>query len=109
MPPAPPGPRPIKPKGDIRLLFVADLSSHAREPFISDTATPEQIERLVDHFALSGADALGQEVFGQGWVVYFYSDTYEYDQRPQHRRWLPMLDGASTPLRYSANAPMSEG
>ena len=94
----PPGPRPVKPRGGIRLLFVADLSSHAREPFISDPATPEQIERLVDHFALSGADALGQEVFGQGWVTYFRSDTYEFDRRPQHRRWLPMLDRGINPI-----------
>ena len=66
----PPGPRPIKPKGDIRLLFVADLSSHAREPYVGDPASPEQIQMLVDHFALSGADAFGQEVFGQGWVLH---------------------------------------
>ena len=94
----PPGPRPVKPRGGIRLLFVADLSSHAREPFISDPAAPEQIERLVDHFALSGADALGQEVFGQGWVTYFRSDTYEFDQRPQHRRWIPLLDRGINPI-----------
>ena len=94
----PPGPRPIEPRGGIRLLFVADLSSHAREPFISDPAAPEQIERLVDHFALSGADALGQEVFGQGWVTYFRSDTYEFDQRPQHRRWIPLLDQGINPI-----------
>ncbi len=98
MTPTPPGPRPIKPKGDIRLLFVADISSHAREPFTSDPATPEQIERLVDHFALSGADAFGQEVFGQGWVTYFRSDTYEFDQRPQHRRWIPLLDQGINPI-----------
>ena len=94
----PPGPRPVKPRGGIRLLFVADLSSHAREPFVSDPAAPEQIERLVDHFALSGADALGQEVFGQGWVTYFRSDTYEFDQRPQHRRWIPLLDRGINPI-----------
>lgn len=98
MTPTPPGPRPINPKGDIRLLFVADISSHAREPFTSDPATPEQLERLVDHFALSGADALGQEVFGQGWVTYFRSDTYEFDQRPQHRRWIPLLDQGINPI-----------
>ena len=98
MPSTPPGPRPIKPEGDIRLLFVADLSSRAREPFVGDPATPEQIRKLVDHFALSGADALGQEVFGQGWVLHFYSDTYEYDQRPQHRRWMPMLDRGINPI-----------
>ena len=95
---APPGPRPVKPRGGIRLLFAADLSSHAREPFISEPATPDQIERLVDHFALSGADALGQEVFGQGWVTYFRSDTYEFDQRPQHRRWIPLLDRGINPI-----------
>ena len=106
---APPGPRPIKPKGDIRLLFVADISSHAREPFTSDPATPEQIERLVDHFALSGADALGQEVFGQGWVTYFRSDTYEFDQRPQHRRWIPLLDQGINPIEIISRRAHERG
>ena len=105
----PPGPRPLKPKGDIRLLFVADISSHAREPFTSDPATPEQLERLVDHFALSGADALGQEVFGQGWVTYFRSDTYEFDQRPQHRRWLPLLDQGINPIEIICNRAHERG
>ncbi len=105
----PPGPRPIKPRGDIRLLFVADLSSHAREPFVSDPATPEQIRKLVDHFALSGADALGQEVFGQGWVLHFYSDTYEYDQRPQHRRWMPMLDRGINPIEVFSDQAHQRG
>lgn len=98
MPAKPPWTRPVRPKGDIRLLFVADLSSHAREPFVTDPATPDQIRALVDHFALSGADALGQEVFGQGWVLHFTSDTYEYDQRPQHRRWVSMLDQGINPI-----------
>ena len=94
----PPGPRPASPRGDIRLLFAADLSSYAREPFASDPATPEQIHGLVDDLALSGADAFGQEVFGQGWVLHFYSDTYEYDQRPQHQRWMSMLDQGINPI-----------
>ena len=50
-----PGPRPFAPRGDLRLLFMADLSSYAREPYTSDPATPEQLHRLVDDFALSGA------------------------------------------------------
>ncbi len=94
----PPGPRPCAPQGDIRLLFMADLSSYAREPYTSDPATPEQIHRLVDDFALSGADVLGQEVFGQGWVLHFRSDRYEYDQRPQHQRWIPLLDQGINPI-----------
>ena len=95
---ATPGPRPFPPRGDLRLLFMLDLSSHAREPHVTDPATPEQIHRLVDDVALSGADVFGQEVFGQGWVLHFRSDTYEYDQRPQHRRWIPMLDQGINPI-----------
>jgi hypothetical protein len=94
----PPGPRPVNPKGDIRLLFAADLSSYAREPFTTEPATPEQIRKLVDDIALSGADAFGQEIFGQGWALYFYSNTYEYDQRPQHQRWVSMLDQGINPI-----------
>ena len=109
MPSTPPGPRPVKPGGGIRLLFVADLSSHAREPFVGDPATPEEIRRLVDHFALSGADALGQEVFGQGWVLHFRSDTYEYDQRPQHRRWMSMLDRGINPIEVFSDQAHQRG
>ena len=109
MHPTPPGPRPIRPRGDIRLLFAADLSSHARPPFVGDPATPEQIRTLVDHFALSGADVLGQEVFGQGWVLHFRSDTYEYDQRPQHRRWIPMLDRGIHPIEIFSDRAHQRG
>ncbi len=94
----PPGPRPVAPRGNIRLLFMADLSSYAREPFVTDPATPEQIRRLVDDIALSGTDVFGQDVFSQGWVLHFRSDTYEYDQRVQHRRWIPMLDSGINPI-----------
>lgn len=94
----PPGPRPPAPRGDIRLLFSADLSTYAREPFVSDPASPDQIRALVDHFSISGADAFVQEVFGQGWVLHFRSETYEYDARPQHKRWIPMLDRGTNPI-----------
>lgn len=94
----PPGPRPPTPRGDIRLLFAADLSTYAREPFVSDPATPDQIRALVDRFALTKADVLVQEVFGQGWVLHFRSETYEYDTRPQHKRWIPMLDRGMNPI-----------
>ena len=104
-----PGPRPLRPRGDIRLLFAADLSSYAREPFTSEPATPEQVRQLVDDFAASGADALGQEVFGQGWVLHFRSDTYEYDQRPQHRRWIPMLDAGINPIELFCDRAHERG
>jgi hypothetical protein len=109
MNPNAPGPRPAAPRGDIRLLFPADLSSYAREPFTSDPAAPDQIRKLVDDIALSEADAFGQEVFGQGWVLHFYSDTYEYDQRPQHRRWVPMLDQGINPIELFCDRAHENG
>ena len=34
----------------------------------------------------------------QGWTVYWKSARYEYDQRPQHRRFLPLLEAGLQPL-----------
>jgi len=93
-----PGPRPIAPRGEIRTLVMLDLSSFARPPFFSDPASPNQIRRLVDNFALSGADVFGQEVFAQGWTLHYRSSKYEYDARPQHRRWMSMLDSGVNPI-----------
>ena len=33
-----------------------------------------------------------------GWTVYWQSDRYEYDRRPQHRRFLPLLAEGIQPL-----------
>ena len=77
---------------------MVDLSGFAALVFPTDPANPDQIRRFVDNVALSGADVFGQEVFAQGWVLHFRSENYEYDARPQHRRWVRMLDAGITPL-----------
>ena len=85
------------PRGEHRLLFVSDPSSIAVN-LLPDPAGPEDLRRWVDMVADSGADTLVQEVYNQGYSVYWQSDLIQYDQRPQHRRFLPMLETGSQPL-----------
>ncbi len=47
----------------------------------------------------SGVDTLVQDVYSQGWTVYWRSDRFQYDQREQHRRFLPMLEAGTQPLQ----------
>ena len=77
---------------------MVDLSGFAALAYSTDPAHPDQIRRFVDNVALSGADVMGQEVFAQGWVLHFRSESYQYDERPQHQRWIPVLDSGVTPL-----------
>jgi len=83
--------------GGCQVLYVSDPSTIART-LLPDPVREEDLRRWVDMLADSGVDVFDQEVFSQGWTVYWQSDTYEYDQRPQHRRFLPMLETGVQPL-----------
>jgi len=76
---------------------VSDPSSIART-LLPDPVREEDLRRWVDMVADSGVDSFDQEVFSQGWTVYWKSVRYEYDQRPQHRRFLPMIEAGTQPL-----------
>jgi hypothetical protein len=80
-----------------RILFVSDPSSVARL-LLPDPVGEQDLRAWVDMVADSGVDILDQEVFSMGWTVYWRSRTYEYDRRPQHRRFLPLLDAGVQPL-----------
>ena len=90
------GTRPA-PRGDHRILFVSDPSTVART-VLPDPVQEADLRRWIDMVADSGVDTFDQEVFSQGWTVYWRSDRYEYDQRPQHRRFLPLLEAGTQPL-----------
>ena len=87
----------IAPRGDHRILYMSDPSSIARN-FLPDPVQEEDLRRWVDMVADSGVDVFDQEVFSQGWTAYWQSEQYEYDRRPQHRRFLPLLDAGTQPL-----------
>lgn len=85
------------PRGSERILYVSDPSSIARK-LLPDPVREEDLRNWVDMVAASGVDLFGQEVFSMGWTTYWRSATYEYDQRPQHRRFLPLIEAGLEPL-----------
>ncbi len=85
------------PRTDQRILYVSDPSSIARK-LLPDPVGEQDLRNWVDLVADSGVDIFDQEVFSQGWTVYWRSATYEYDRRWQHRRFLPLLDAGVEPL-----------
>ena len=85
------------PRGERRVLYVSDPSSIAINMFPDPVEEPD-LRRWVDTVADSGVDTFDQEVFSQGWTVYWRSENVEYDQRHQHRRFLPMFERGTTPL-----------
>ena len=85
------------PRGSERILYVSDPSSIARK-LLPDPVREEDLRNWVDMVAASEVDLFGQEVFSMGWTTYWRSATYEYDQRPQHRRFLPLIEAGLEPL-----------
>ena len=103
-----PTPLDTRPPRDWELVYVSDPSNVANYDFdpgdarpliTSHPATPEELRRFIDHVATSDADVFVQEVYNAGWTMYFRSERFEYDARPQHRRFLPMMEDGTMPLQ----------
>lgn len=101
----------FQPRGKRRLLYTSDPSNLAfyqcglqvgfltdAEAARRDPARAEDLAGWVDELARCEIDTFAQAVFSQGWTLYFRSDAFEYDARPQHQRFVPMLDAGVTPL-----------
>jgi uncharacterized lipoprotein YddW (UPF0748 family) len=82
-----------------RLYYISDPSSIATN-LLPDPVRESDLRSWIDTVADAGVSTFCQEVFSQGWTAYFRSQhpDYEYDQRRQHRRFLPLLDGGVSPL-----------
>ena len=100
-----------EPRGERRILYTSDPSNLAfyqagrqvahvvdADAAAADPARPEDLTGWVDDLAHHGVDTYAQAVYAQGWVLYFRSDAFEYDARPQHRRFDRMLDAGIAPL-----------
>lgn len=96
------------PRGKQRILYVSDPSTIARK-HLPDPVQAEDLRGWVDMVADSGVDLFGQEIFSQGWTAYWRSAAYDYDQRPQHRRFLPMLDAGKQPLEILIDQAHTRG
>ena len=81
-----------------RLLYVSDPSGIASS-ILPDPVEPDDLRRWVDMLAEGGVDTFVQDVYNQGFTVYWRSNRFQYDLREQHRRFLPMLEAGAQPLQ----------
>ena len=101
----------LDPRGKWKILYTSDPSNVAffqagrniiHQPEAAqikeDPARQEDLIQWVDRLAQNGVDAYAQCVYSQGWTLYFRSERFEYDARPQHQRLLPMMDAGVMPL-----------
>ena len=89
---------PIAPRGTRRIMYCSDPSSVAKH-ILPDPVKPDDLRSWVGTLADNGVDLLVQDVYNQGYTVYWQSERFQYDQREQHRRFLPMLDAGIQPLQ----------
>ena len=87
----------LSPRGHNRILFVSDPSSVAIH-LLPDPVKEQHMRRWVNMLADSGVDMFNQEIFSQGWTEYWKSRSHDYDQRVQHRRFLPMIESGTQPV-----------
>ncbi len=80
-----------------RILYVSDPSSIASR-YLPDPTTVEDLQEWVDRLSSARVDTFVQEAYTQGWTTYWRVDDLEYDARPQHRRFLPLLEQGIQPL-----------
>ncbi|MFM1550592.1 MAG: family 10 glycosylhydrolase [Lentisphaeria bacterium] len=89
---------PLTPRGEHRILYVSDPSSIVAN-FLPDPVTADSLRQWVDMLADSGVDIFQQDCFNQGFTAYWRSEQMPYDQRPQHAKFLTMLDAGEQPLQ----------
>ena len=87
----------LSPRGSRRILYVSDPSSIARR-YLPDPVSEQDLRKWVDTLAAARVDLFIQEAYTQGWTTYWRSPRFDYDARPQHRRFLPLLDRGKQPL-----------
>lgn len=86
------------PRGERRIIYVSDPSTVATN-HLPDPVTEDALRRWVDDLADAGTDTFIQEAYTQGWTTYWRTDRFEYDARPQHERFIPLLDSGVQPLQ----------
>ncbi|MBM3802404.1 MAG: hypothetical protein FJW26_08875 [Acidimicrobiia bacterium] len=87
----------FSPRGSRRIVYVSDPSSIARR-YLPDPVSEADLRNWVDELAKAEVDTFVQEAYTQGWTTYWRCERFEYDQRPQHRRFLPLLNAGTQPL-----------
>ena len=74
-----------------RFIYISDPSSIARLVLPENVGEKHLREWVDDLYEVEG-DTFIQEVYTQGWTTYWKTPLFEYDARPQHRRFLPLIE-----------------
>lgn len=112
----------FEPRGERRLIYTSDPSNlafyqvgrqvaHMPEAATAkaDPARREDLIRWVDDLAHHGVDTYAQAIYSQGWTLLYRSDRFEYDARPQHQRFISMLDSGIIPLEVLIDQTHNRG
>ena len=109
--PAPPPaitPGSLQPRGTRRLVYNSDPSNATRH--LGDPTEPEELRRIVRLYAREGRiDTFIQEVFSQAMTHFWRTDKCPYDVRPNHQRFVPMMDGGVMPVEVYIDECHREG
>ena len=96
------------PRGRRRAIYASDTCSIALN-YLPDPVREDDLRSWVDDLADAGADTLIQDVYAQGWTIYWRTERFDYDARPQHRRFLPLLDSGVQPLQVLLDHSLERG
>ena len=81
-----------------RIVYNSDPSTIASH-VLPDPVEADDLRHWTDMLADSGVDVFVQDAVNQGFTIYWRSDRFQYDLRPQHERFLPLLDAGTQPLQ----------
>ena len=90
------------------IMYVNDPSTIARH-YLPNPVTEESLRWLVDQAADGGADSFVQDVYSQGFTVYFRSPRFQFDPRIQHEAFLPLLDAGIQPIQVELDRCRERG
>lgn len=84
------------------ILYNSDPSSLASN-YLPDPVQEDDLRRLIDMMADAGVTHYVQQCYSQCCTAWWRSETYAYDHRDQHKRFIPMIGSGVQPLEVLAD------
>ena len=78
------------------IIFLEDPSAIAR--MYREDVTGDDLRHFIDLLADSRVDVLGKDVFAEARSIYYKTPLLNYDPRPQHVKFLRLIDSGTEPL-----------
>lgn len=103
--------RDLKPRGPWRVLHTSDMGTYFRTGtwLFGDPATPEDIRAWVAQLAQSGVDAYVQEVYFDGFSMFYRTDRCDYGETENLSRFDQMMEDGVNPLDIYVDEARKQG